>query len=109
MLKKLLSTTYLLALTATPTYAQAYPIWATAIATNQCNYIANGYTWDAAIDQALIDNVRYADEFSKDKNASKYIVEAGYQICPELLRKAFTEYERRKALPTIDKAPYREL
>lgn len=88
---------------------QAYPIWATAIATDQCQYIADGYTWDDAIDQALQDNIRYADEFTTNKNASKFIVEAGYQICPELLRKAFAEYERRKTLPTINEAPYREL
>jgi hypothetical protein len=102
MLKKFLTTAYLLALTAMP--VQALPIWAMLIARSQCEYLAMGVDWESAFDQSLRDNEVWADYFLNNKTASKAIVSAAYQTCPNLYQEAFLEYERQKSQPVYNNA-----
>ena len=107
MLKKFLLTTYLLTLTTTP--VQALPIWAMAIARSQCEYLAMGIDWETAVDQSLRDNAVWSDEFLNNKTASKAIVYAAHELCPNLYQSAFQEYERQKVFPTTNRDALHDL
>jgi hypothetical protein len=106
MLKKFLLTTYLLALTSTPT--QAYPIWATAIAKSQCEYFAMGFDLETAIEYSLRDNLHWSEEFLNSKVAARVIVYAVHEMCPNLQQKAI-EGDRQNAQPAYNENRYQHL
>lgn len=98
MLKKILTTAYLLTLTATPT--QAFPVWAEAIARSQCEYMAMGIDWETSVEQSLRDNDHWIDEVLRNKQlASKVIVRVAYEMCPSVYQKVFLEYENKQTQP----------
>ena len=95
MLKKFLTTIYLLALSSTPTHA--YPVWATAIARSQCEYMAMGIGWKTSVDQSLRDNAHWMDEVLNNRQlAAKVIVRAAYDMCPNIYQAVFQEYENQQ-------------
>jgi len=104
MLKKILTTIYLLALTSTPTHA--YPVWAELIAKSQCEYFAMGFDLETAIEYSLRDNLHWGDEFLNNKVAAKVIIYAVHEMCPNLQRKAI-EGDRQKTKPAYrNENPY---
>lgn len=101
MLKKILTTAYLLTLTTTPT--QALPIWAEAIARDHCEYLDLGAEWDDSIEQALRDNRHWIEEMNANPMASKATFAAIVNRCGELDLQMFREYKaRQETQPAID-------
>jgi hypothetical protein len=98
MPKKFLLTTYLLALSSTPTHA--YPVWAELIANSRCEYLAMGFDFEVALRQALRDNSHWLDSMPETEVAAKVIQYATYSACPELAKKSIDEWLQKTAKPT---------
>jgi len=98
MLKKILTTIYLLTLTTTPVQSAPYwsaPYWAVEIASSQCRYLAMGLDWETAIDQSLRDNRFWIEEMTiHSETSARAIVFAAHQICPNLYRRSFQEHKK---------------
>lgn len=93
MLKKILTTVYLLTLTTTP--VQSAPYWAVEIASSQCRYLAMGLDWETAIDQSLRDNHYWIEEMAiHSETSARAIVFAAHRICPNLYRRSFQEHKK---------------
>lgn len=100
MIKKILFTSYLLAITATPVHA--LPYWAKAIARSHCEYMALGIDWDKALEQSLYDNSVWDAEFTRDTELSAAILtRAAVQLCPNIYHQSFEQYERQKSAPAF--------
>jgi hypothetical protein len=92
MLKKFLTTVYLLALTATP--VNAAPFWAEAIAIRHCQYLITGADWETAIEQSLRDYWAIVEQVPQD-TLSKTIVYAVEDACPSLNNAAYQRYKQQ--------------
>ena len=101
MLKKFLTTIYLLALTTTP--VQALPIWAELIARSQCEYMAMGVDWETAIAQALRDNFYWFDEVRASPIAATTLVYAAREACPAVYQKSFDEHQRQQETQPVSR------
>lgn len=104
MLKKFLTTAYLLTLTATP--VNATPLWAKAIAVRHCEYLAAGYGWEQSMQQSLLDYWRFVpDPDTNSATNAQTITEAVYEVCPNLNTAAYQEHEQRFTKPTFNQQP----
>lgn len=71
------------------------PLWANLIADANCRYLSVGATWDAALNQAIVDNAHWASEFSVNVDASSVVIfYAVRRRCPDLMDDAWEKRER---------------
>lgn len=79
-----------------PASASAMPIWAEAVASSHCEYLAMGATWDQALAQALRDKSNWLSEIAAAGDLGSKAIGYAIQLrCATINNRAFRAYEAR--------------